>query len=265
MTELQAEQAPLENDNLDMDATPELQPDLELVESESAPEPEKVTFSEEQQKVIDDLAAKKTFKIREAERKAEQLQKELEAAQARIPKETRPEVPSLPDPYSDDYEAQLAARDDKIRAAAAYDANESMRQQQAQQAQLQAYQAQQQALAEKVDKYTNRAKQLGVDAQELQVAAGIIQQYGIDDSVAMHIINDDHGPLITKYLSQNPLALEHIRNSDPMSAAVYISTDIKAKASALGKKQPTAPDPVETLNGAGAAPGQRGPKGATFE
>jgi hypothetical protein len=262
MIEPQADEAPLKNDNLEMEANPE--PQLDLVESDSEPETEKVTFTEAQQKVIDDLASKKTFKVREAERKAEQLQQELEAVQAKIPKETRPDIPTLPDPYSDDYEAQLAARDDKIRAAAAYDANESIRQQQAQQAQLESQQAQQAALTEKIDTYTSRAKLLGVDAQGLQAAAGIIQQYGIDDSVAMHIINDEHGPLITKYLSQNPTALDHIARSDPMSAAVYISTEVKAKASALSKKPPTAPDPVETLSGSGVAPGQRGPKGATF-
>ena len=64
MSELQAEQAPVDNDNIEAEANTE--PQLNEVESESAPE--KVTFSEAQQKVIDDMAGKKTFKIRERRR-----------------------------------------------------------------------------------------------------------------------------------------------------------------------------------------------------
>ena len=265
MSELQADVGLDDIDDIELDTNPEPDQLDEVDQSESAPEAEeKVTFTEAQQKVIDDLAAKKTFKIREAERKAEQLQKELEAVQAKIPKEAPPQIPDKPDPYSDNYEDQFANWEAARVARAEFDARERMRQQEQDQLAYQAEQEQQQVVAEKISEYSNRAKSLGVDAQELAQAGSIVQQYDLNDQIVMHILQDDQGPLITKYLSQNPQALDYIRQSDPLSAAVYISTDIKAKAAGLAVKKPTAPDPVETLNGAGVAPNQRGPKGATF-
>lgn len=270
MSELQAEGAESGIDNVEMKASTEHHETDNQSGSESAPDSgesheQKITFTEEQQKVVNDLAAKKTFKIREAEREAEALRQQLAEAQAKVPQETRPEVPELPDPYDDNYQEVLAKREEAIRAAAKFDAAETVRQEQQQAQVLQQQQEQQQVLVKTVTDYAKRAETLGVNAQELQVAGNTVQQYGIDDQVVMHILNDEQGPLITKYLSQNPQALETIRNADPMSAAVYISTEVKTKAAALGVKPPTAPDPVETLTGAGVAPGERGPKGATFE
>jgi hypothetical protein len=245
------------------------QPTIENLEAGTAPDSgedhdKKVVFDENQQKVFDQMAAQKAFEVREAKRNAEQLKEQLEAAQAQIPAEVRPEVPDLPDPYDDNYQQALAQRDEAIRASANFDAKESLRAQQAQDATIQKQKEQQEVLTKTVDDYAQRATKLGVNAQELQVAGGIVSQYGIDEQVVMHILNDEQGPLITKYLSQNPLAMETIRQSDPMSAAVYINNEIRQKASALGVREPTAPDPVETLSGAGVAPGERGPKGATF-
>lgn len=261
MSELQAEQAPVENDNLEAEANPE--PQLSPVESESAPE--KVTFSEEQQKLVDDIAAKKTFKIREAERESDRLRQELAETKAKIPQEVRPNVPEMPDEFADNREQLIASRDEAIRQSAVFDNNQTLQLQQQQAADLRVEQDRQAELNQVFTNYEAQAKKLGVDAQEQLAADNAVGQYGLSNEIILHIAKDDHGPLITAYLHKNPAALEAIRQLDSLSAAAYIETQVKPNAAALGNKQPTAPNPVETLNGKGIAPKERGPKGATYD
>ena len=113
--------------------------------------------------------------------------------------------------------------------------------------------------------YEAQGVKLGVNAQELSAAGNAVGGYlaGLND-VLVHIAKDEQGPLITTYLHKNPEALETIRQLDSLSAATYIATQVKPHAVALGTKPPTPPDPIETLNGSGIGPRERGPKGATY-
>lgn len=231
--------------------------------SESAPE--KVTFNEAQQKLVDDIAAKKTFKIREAERVADGLRQELAAAQAKIPKEVRPNIPDMPDEFADNRDDLIANRDEAIRQGAIFDNNQANLVRQKEADSVKVEQDRQAELNNVFTQYEAQGRKLGVDAQELLAAGTAVGQYGLSDDIVIHIAKDDQGPLITTYLHKNPAALEAIRQLDSLSAAAYIETQIKPQAAALGNKQPTAPDPVETLNGSGMAPQERGPKGATYE
>lgn len=228
---------------------------------------DKPTFTEEQQRIFDEAIGKKVFKLREKEREAEQLRKrleELEQPQTR----SRPQVPPLPDPFAvsdDEYKRQIMHREQALIAAAAYDAQAQMLQKQQAQVAQEAAQKQQEVLVEKVQSYTQRAKTLGVKAEELQAAGSIVGQFGIDDSLVQYILEDDHGPLITKYLSQNVTELDALRHMHPTMAAVRIATQIKAKAVALKPKLTNAPDPVRRPMPSSAQVKPKGPKGATFE
>ena len=260
MSELQAEAAePVVLDT----AQTEPQENDKPQGSESAPE--KVTFSDEQQKVIDDMAGKKTFKIREAQRETDKLRQELAEAQAKIPKEVRPDIPAMPDEYAEDREAQIAQRDEAIRKSAVFDNNQANQLRQQEATNLKVQQDKQAEIKQVFTDYESQGKKLGVDAQELLAAGTAVGQYGLSNDVVLHIAKDEQGPLITTYLHKNPVALEAIRQLDSLSAAAYIETQVKPNAIALGKTKPTAPNPVETLNGSGVAPRERGPKGATFE
>jgi len=263
MSELQAEAGDFEEVEFEEIAETE-QPD-ESEASELAPEKEeKVSFTEEQQRVIDDIVAKKTYKMREAERQAEEYQRKLADLEAKQPKETRPEVPALPDPYDDDYAEKIRQRDEVIARRVEFDARQRMTQEQERQKAEQAQYQKQKDLEKQVDSYAKRAVQLGVSKEDLAQAGQEVARFGIGDDIATFIIGNDQGPLITKYLAANPTELDVIARLDSISAAVRIETIIKPKAAQLGKRKPTAPDPVETLSGVGANP-TKGPKGATFE
>ena len=251
----------------------ETEDSVEEQDTESAPEagenPEKhITFSEEQQRILDEAVGKKVFKLREKEREAEALKKRLEELEARIPEQRRPNVPDIPDPFAlsdEEYKRQLYQRDEALKQAIAYDQQQQMLKQQQQQLEQQRLQKQQEVLTEKVQSYSQRAVKLGIKAEELQAAGNTIAQFGIHDDVASYILEEDSGPLITTYLSKNLLELEKLRDMSPARAAVYIATTVKQKAAALKPKVNSAPDPLEQPHGAGTAPKPRGPQGATFE
>jgi hypothetical protein len=252
------------------------------VEEEETPDPDsesatdsvnsthekQVEFTEEQQKVFNDAVGKKVFKLREKEREAETLRRRLEELEARIPQQGRPVVPESPDPFalSDvEYRQKLVQRDQAIREAAAWEAQQQALQWQRQQAQFEQQQRQQERQQTEVMAYADRAKKLGVAAAELQEAGTLVAGYGIDPALVEMILADDHGPLLTKYLAKNQLELERLVQMPITMAAVRLATDLKAKAVAMKPKVTKTPDPLNQPRNSGVSPKPRGPSGATFE
>jgi len=226
---------------------------------------EKITFSEPQQKILNDAVGKKAFEVREQKRENEVLKQQLEDAKANVPQQTRPDVPEMPDQFEDNFNERMALRDKAIADAAAFDSAKVVRQQQ-QQAVVQQQQAQQQeAYAKSANDYIERATKLGVSQQELQVASQSVVNFGLDLQLQQHILLDDQGPLIATYLAANQQEMLALSTMTPMQAAVMIESQIKPKAIASGKRPPPeAPDPAEHLTGGGQPPKQKGPKGAKY-
>lgn len=276
MSELQPEDHYEYDEAEDVTAEPEVEETEDSVEeqdSDSAPEagetPEKeIKFDEEQQRVFNDAVGKKVFKLREKEREAEALKKQLEELQAKLNERQAPKIPDLPDPFrlsDEEYRQNLARRDEALKAAVAYEQEQRAIQQQQEALRQQEAQRQQEEMAQKVKSYSDRATKLGITPEELQVAGNTVAQFGVDEALVGIILDEPEGPLITKYLSKNPLELDALRYLTPAQAAVRIATDIKKKAASLKPKVNNAPDPLEQPHGAGTAPKPRGPKGATFE
>lgn len=227
-----------------------------------------VKFDEKQQEKVNELIADKVRKQREAERKAEKLERELQEMRSKLPEQTRPVIPPMPDPFTlteQEYREKMTQREEAIRRQVSYDAKQESAQRQAEQARQDADSAKAEAMAKKAQSYSQRAVQLGISQEELQVAGNTVGQFGIDDALVELILEDDQGPLITKYLSRNIADLEALRSVSPARAAVMIATSIKQKASALKPKVNPAPDPVESPRQSGSTQRQFGPKGATYE
>jgi hypothetical protein len=174
----------------------------------------------------------------------------------------------MPDPFAvtdEEYKRRIREREQALISAAAYDAQQQVLEQQQRAMAAEAARKQQEVMTEKVQSYSERAKTLGVRPDELQAAGAIVGQFGMDDSLVQYILEDDHGPLITKYLSQNIQELDNLRYMHPTMAAVRIATQIKAKAAALKPKLTNVPNPIRTPQPTGIAPKPKGPRGATFE
>jgi len=259
---------PLETeDQEEQEETPD--PDSEsATDSANSTHEKQVEFTEEQQKVFNDAVGKKVFKLREKEREAEALRRRLEELEAKIPQQGRPQVPESPDPFalSDvEYRQKLVQRDQAIREAAAWEAQQQALQWQRQQAQFEQQQRQQERQQAEVMAYADRAKKLGVAAAELQEAGTLVAGYGIDPALVEMILADDHGPLLTKYLAKNQLELERLVQMPVTMAAVRLATDLKSKAVAMKPKVTKTPDPLNQPRNSGVSPKPRGPSGATFE
>jgi len=230
-----------------------------------------VKFDEKQQEKVNELIAAKVRKQHEAERKAEKLERELQEVRAKLPQQTRPDIPPLPDPFiltESDYKAKIAEREQAIRTAASYDAEVAINERRVQEARQAAEVAKNEALTNEVRSYSQRAVKLGITPEELQSAGGIVAQFGLggpDHPLTQVLLADEQGPLIVKYLSKNLVELEQIAAMSPIQAAIKIATEIKAKAVTLKTKVNPAPDPIASPRSSGPTQRQYGPKGATYE
>lgn len=234
--------------------------------SELAPEEhEKTRFSEDQQRIVDEIVAKKTYKLRETERQAEELKRKLAELEAKIPKEREPEIPALPDAWDDDYAEKMAQRDQAIQRRAAYDAKQAALREQQIALEQQTLANRQREYVETVTAYSERAKKLGVSAEDLAKAGQTVATFGVSEDIANYILTDDQGPLITTYLGRNLAELEKLTKMSPMKAAAYIENVVRKNAAVSGKKTTRAPAPVEPLRGGGAKTDHPALDGVIFE
>lgn len=214
---------------------------------------EDVSFTDDQQKVIQKVIDAKVAKQRQAEREAQELRQKMEELQAKIPQETRPTVPEMPDPFDDNYEQKVAERDNALREVVAYEARQQFYQEQEQFRQAEIRKAQVAELQKTVVNYSDRAKKLGLTPEQLQLAGQKVAEYGVSEEVTRHILADDQGPLITDYLSKNPLEVEKLGQMTPMQSGAYLESVIKHKAMAT-RKPSNAPAPADTVRGKGTPP-----------
>ena len=217
-----------------------------------------------QQATFNKAMDKKTFKQRSAERERDSLRAELETVKSSLPQEQRPAIPPMPDQFANDFDEKTKTRDKAIADASAYDTRqETLATQKTEQTQR-AVNERQQAATTAINTYTERATALGITPDELAKSGDAVAAYGINDAVVLHILGDEKGPALTKYLAENPIAMDKLNGLTPMQAAVHIENVVKPAALKM-KKTTNAPPPSTNLEGGGSPPSDRGPKGATFE
>ena len=235
-----------------------------IEELDTAPEEkEEVTEPEEPKVDYNKVIAQKAFESREHKREAESLRQELAAIKEREAILKEPMILPVPDQYDDNYAEQMEARDKSIQDKAQYDASQRVRAEHAEYQRQQQNQEQINQVNERGNKYKENSIKLGVDQAQLGEAANIVANYGIRQDVAMELLSEEQGPLITMYLAQNPQALDAINTANAISLG-NVWNDIKTKASSLQTKTTSTPDPVETQKGSGVGPKNRGPAGATY-
>lgn len=264
----------LQDENIIESTNQDVEQDIEHgeVDSDLATEKQEVKkphveFNQEQQEVFNKAIAKKTFELRETERRLEAERQERERYALELEKYRAPvlDIPPMPDPYEDGYEQKVRARDQAIALKAAHDAQNYQRQQ-AQQAQEQeANYRRQQELERSVSEYKSNALKFGVKQDELTQAAQTVANYGINEDLAMAIIQDEQGALITTYLADNIEDLDKVVRMTPIQAAMYIASVVKPKAQARKPKVSNAPEPTLAVRGNGA-PESKSPllKGVTY-
>jgi hypothetical protein len=246
----------------------------EAEESREADDDESVAFDERQQKKLDQIIARNSYRYKtqiEAEqRRAQELEQRLQALEQggsnqqapTDPQTGAPVIPDLPDPFDSDYEAKVKQRDEQIQRYARWEAEQEMLQQQTQAE----HQKHIEALNKRTQSYLERGKDLGLTSEDIQKAGEFINQAGgiavelIDD-----ILDDEAGPAIPHYLYRNPEALQKVQQMSVVKAARYIEKIIRPDALRYAKRKTAPPPPpVSTESGSGARE-QKGLPGATYE
>lgn len=234
---------------------------------------ELATAQEEEPEKIDDGAQKainkQHAKYREEERKRIKIENEANELKEKLKafeeKQEGIVIPPAPDPYDDDYEEKIAARDAVIMQKANQDAQQrvALDQQNAQQEAM--HKAEQERIDSITSSYVDKIKASGLNIDEVTKAGQTVVEYGIDGQLAEFLMQQEDAPFITSYLAKNPVVLDDLRNMSTIEAGLKLTTDIRQAASTLKPQASNAPDPVELLSGNGAIE-QGDPliKGATF-
>lgn len=178
----------------------------------------------------------------------EELRKKYESSHT--PQE-RPSIPDLPDPFDPQYNEKMKARDDAFKAQLEFDHRQQNVQVQQQTAQQKATQEQQQKVAGMIHNFATNTQKLGLKPEEVAQAETVVASYIYDPSVRSHLMTVEDGPLIVKYLANNPFELEKVAKMDPISAGIHLRTAVSPEAAKLKPKTPGAPDPLTTPRGSG--------------
>lgn len=273
MSELQNANDDLQDDFVEDAGYEEVEESAELEEASDLATDSDEQHEEKAQKInqdaINEAINKQHRKYKEEERKRLELEKRLAELEKQGGQQSQlEEVPPIPDYYDDDYETKLRRRDEIIQRNAQAIAQQQWVQQQQQAQDYQQQQQRQAELTQKVETYASRAKMLGVDRTELQNAGELIASYGLNEEVTIAILEDEQGPLITKYLASNPLELSSVVGMTPLQAVLYIERNVKSKAAGLKPRTSNTPPPADRLNSGRADPeaGQlKYAKGGKFE
>jgi hypothetical protein len=220
----------------DSDGEHENQPDDETIAKEKREAATNEAFNRQHRKYQDE------------KRRADQLQNQL--AQY-APKNEAPPVLDSPDPFDDDYDTKQKAYIESVRQAERYNYQQEQSSYFESQQQADKQQKMQTELNTKAESYTGRAKEFGIKPEELQQAGQMVASYGLSDDLAMFILDDEQGPLITRHLSTNHADAEKIAGMTSMQAAMYIERTVKPKVAALKKKQTNTPNPATKISGGG--------------
>jgi len=239
------------------DEVSELAPEQEAEPEQNEEEAHKVN-----QDKINQVINKKHREAKEWQEKYEALAKQ----QQQNAQPDAPEIPPMPDPFDDDYAEKVKQRDEALRKRSVYEAEQQLRQQIAQQ---QAQQAQQQQIAqmkEATESYVKKAKEYGITPEQLQEYGTTAAQY-VSDDLALAIVQDPDGALLTKYLASNPMEAMQLQSMNPYQVVMHIERNIRPKAQALKPKKTSAPQPTTKVDASGANVKTESPllKGARFE
>lgn len=271
MSELQNDETIIDgNESVDIENQEDNGSDLATdseVEHEEQPQ---VDEEAKKQAAIQKVINEKTFKAKQAEREAQEYKAKLESYEAKQREQEAAQyasVPDVPDPFDDDYEEKIVARDKALLAKAQFDAQNQYYLQQQQSQQQQDAQAKATKIQQSFTSYAKKAAELGINQNELVAIGDTVGKYGLSLELQTYILDDPDGPLIAKHLANSPNDGFELANMSPYDVGTFLN-NIKTKAGALKPKTSTAPKPATHLQGGSLNPDNnkyQNIKGAKFE
>lgn len=200
---------------------------------------------------------------KKVEAEAERYRKELEELRAKSVDVT---VPPIPDRYDDDYEQKIKERDEALLRKAQHDSQLANKEAESERVAQERRSQEEQALQQKIASFDSNMVSLGLNPLEVKQAADTLVDYEISDTLQDILLEDAEGPLLVKYLADNPVELDTLSGLSTLQLVEHLRGDIRQRANLLRPKTSAAPDPPVTLSGGGVRE-LEDPllKGATFE
>lgn len=249
-----------------VEETEQAEPVAEQETTEAKTEPKKVEFSDEQQEFINNnIISKQVGRRKEAESKAERLERENTELKSKLPQDQRPEVNALPDYGDPDYDAKLQARDESIKQQGQWDYEERRRSDNELRQHQENQRQQSKQASETLENFGKNADDAGITVETLRGNFQTLADFDSPDSVVAYLLDEPTGPQIVNFLARNPQEIDALKGLSPMQVAARIATEVKPKALSATKRPNVAPAPSEILTGKGAQEGEGGLAGAVYE
>ena len=257
MSELQSDEVAIDNDEYveveenevaEVEEQPsDLAPDSEPQHEENSEEP---AFNQE---AVNKVINRKHYEAQEAKREAEELKQRLQQYEQQG-QQAEPQLPSKPDPFDDDYDAKMGQYEQAIERRAQWKYEQQQKQHQQFQAQQQQAQEQQRKLQESAAKYMESAKANGITQEEIVAAGQVVESYGLNTDLQMHLLSDTDGALIVKHLAANPAEIASLTQMSPYQAGIYIEQKLRPAAKQLKPKNSNAPPPNKRVSSGNVDP-----------
>ncbi len=207
------------------------------------------------QEIAQKAINKQHAKYREEERKRKEAESRIQAMEQKLQKfetsKPEPTVPPIPDPYEDDYEEKVKARDIAIKERARFERDQEFKTEQETKLAEEKQTLEQKKAQEQSQRFEKRTAEIGLDAETVSKAVKAVVDYGVNQDIAQFLLSDDDGPAMVAYLAGNPIELSELNEMSPMQAAIKLNSEVREKAGSVRPKQSNAPDPAITLSGNG--------------
>lgn len=205
-------------------------------------------------------AIQKTINAKHAQTK--QAERERDAALARVEVFEQAQrdhmaaqvanIPDYPNEYDENFQGKLKERDEALLRQAAYNNQQQQFDQHRQQQAVAQQQKQVLATQEAAANYNARALELEIPSNVLQAAGQAVAGMGVGEDVVMHILGHPDGPLITKYLADNPMDAIDLASMNPLTQGSFLGqVHAKALAKSPVKKKSKTPAPGSDISGTG--------------
>jgi hypothetical protein len=224
----------------------------------------KVIFSPEQQEVFNREIGKKVAKEKEAQRQIDDYKAKLNAyEQKQNPQPNRVDLPDYPDKYEDNFQQKL----EDYNKAVSHNANMDFQERLMTQAKATAEAKQQAESKEKqtnvINMFTDNATKAKISEADLSASLDLAAAFNLDVGLREYMMQDALGPQIVVALASDPANLEAFAAMSPLQAVAHIESKIKPSINNKVGKRP--PPPPKHLKGKGAAEGDGGVPGVTYE
>jgi len=227
-------------------------------DNETPPEGEEGEDGEKKLSPVEKKINKLTFEKHEERRKREaaenrilELEGKIKASEA---ESEEIQVPPMPDPTDQDYDAKLAAREVALKKLGEIEARKKLEKEEKQRAIQEAIDAQSREIQTHVDTMFASGETLGITKESLVESDKKVAQFVTDAGVAKYILAHESSPLLITYLASAAETLAQLGKMDPIRATEFLLTKVIPEAEKLRPDVTNTPDPPEIPEGRGASP-----------